>query len=195
MSDPTILYRCAGGTIVLPARSLTLVDRGDGGNLVVNPPRDVWERSELGVRELTAWSHLVAATGEAMLAVLPQLEGGCINYWEAGNWALNEAAPPVGPKRAPQHRSVHMHLLGRSRFPMSADHAWGEAPRFPSFAHRLEWASAHELLSAGECQAIVGRADQILSEKFGIADRDAYAVCAACTYPRPASGHTCPAAG
>ena len=31
----------------------------------------------------------IVQAGRAMLDVLPQLENGCINYWEAGNWALN----------------------------------------------------------------------------------------------------------
>src|SRR5689334_16291033 len=116
---PVTLLTCAGGTLVLPAANLVLVDRADGGNLVVNPPRTVWERSALAPDELTAWSFLVAAAGQAMLETLPQLDRGCINYWEAGNWALNDAADPPGPKTAPEHRQVHMHLLGRSRFASS----------------------------------------------------------------------------
>src|SRR3954470_19474012 len=92
------LYTCQGGHISLPDRALVLVSREDGGNLIVTPPRDVWERSVLTPVELMRWSFLVAAAGKAMLDRLPQLEGGCINYWEAGNWALNERAEPVGPK-------------------------------------------------------------------------------------------------
>ena len=82
------ILSCIGGDVVLPDPLLVLVDRIDGGNLIVNPQRPVWERSELTALELTQWSYLVAATGRAMLDVLPQLAGGCINYWEAGNWAL-----------------------------------------------------------------------------------------------------------
>lgn len=190
MSSATILYQCAGGTIVLPAHGAALADRGNGGNLVVNPPRDVWERHLLNVDELTAWAHLVAATGEAMLA-LPQLDGGCINYWEAGNWALNEAAPPAGPKRAPDHRSVHMHLIGRSRFAESADHAWGEAPRFPTYERRLQWAERHALLNADECVAIVTATDDLLVRKFGMRDRAAWSRCKHCGYPAPGAGHAC----
>jgi len=70
------LFICDGGTIVMPEPVLVLVDRDDGGNLIVNPPRNVWERSELSAVELSLWSSLVAATGRAMLDVLPQLEGG-----------------------------------------------------------------------------------------------------------------------
>lgn len=74
------LFSCESGQIILPDIGVTLIDRTDGGNLVVNPPKDVWERSELTADELKLWSYLVAATGQSMLEVLPQLEGGCINY-------------------------------------------------------------------------------------------------------------------
>ncbi len=57
-----------------------------------------WERSELTPAELTQFAFLVSAAGRAMLDVLSQLEGGCINYWEAGNWALNDDAEPKGRK-------------------------------------------------------------------------------------------------
>ena len=70
----TPLLTTGGGSVVLPDAKLVLVDRRDGGNLIVNPPRDVWERSELTAAELIAWSCLVAATGRAMLDVLPQLD-------------------------------------------------------------------------------------------------------------------------
>jgi hypothetical protein len=159
------LFECTGGRVVLP--DLVLVDRGDGGHLCVNPPRDVWERGELDPRELTSWSFLVAATGKAMLAVLPQLEGGCINYWEAGNWALNDEAEPRGPKTAPKHRRVHLHLFGRSRHATHPSWRWGEAPRFPDFADRTAWASGFEPLTVTECRAVVERTAALLSSDYG----------------------------
>lgn len=161
----TTLYTGAGGTIVLP--EMPLVDRNDGGNLIVNPPREVWERSELPAEELTQWSFLVAATGRAMLDVLPQLDGGCINYWEAGNWALNEGAEPRGFKTAPEHRRVHMHLLGRSPRAAHPSWQWGEAPRFPDFAERRAWAASFAPLDDAECAAVVARAQALLREKYG----------------------------
>jgi hypothetical protein len=151
-----------GGAVVLPDPKLVLVDRRDGGNLIVNPPRDVWERSQLTKGELIAWSLLVAATGRAMLDVLPQLEGGCINYWEAGNWALNEQADPKGPKTGPEHRRVHLHLLGRSRFSRDASLQWGEAPKFPDYRDRHAWAEGRELLAEDECRAIIARTRELL---------------------------------
>src|SRR5258707_6571612 len=75
-----ILFSCRGGHLALPERGAALVSREDGGNLLVNPPRDVWERGQLTPAELMHWSFLVAAAGQAMLTVLPQLDGGCINY-------------------------------------------------------------------------------------------------------------------
>ena len=160
MSEP--LFRCEGGSIVLP--DMPMVSAEHGGNLIVNPPRPVWERSELLPHELTQWSFLVAAAGRAMLDALPQLEGGCINYWEAGNWALNAAADPVGPKSPTIHRNMHLHLLGRSR---NAPR-WGEAPAFPDFANRFEWAKNHKPLSAAECAAVVAQTKLVLRERYGI---------------------------
>jgi hypothetical protein len=192
VSSALVLYACAGGVLKLPAARSVLADREDGGNLLANPPRTVWERSALTPDELAAWAFLVAATGEAMLAVLPQLEGGCINYWEAGNWALNEAAAPAGPKRAPEHRKMHLHLLGRSRFSTNPDYAWGESPHFPDYAEKDTWSADKARFTAAECTAIVTRADEILRDKFKMSARDGFGACPSCGYPKAnAHRHGC----
>lgn len=159
--------------------------REDGGNLLVNPPRHVWERGQLTPAELTHWSFLVAAAGQAMLAVLPQLEGGCINYWDAGNWALNFAAEPRGRKTAATHRRVHLHLLGRNRNSSDPSWQWGEAPKFPDYADRQAWALQHELLTAAECRSIVAEVERVLRERYGFASEQilAWETCSACDYP------------
>src|SRR3954469_17374288 len=163
---------CSGGSVTVPDEKLVLVDREDGGNLIVHPPRDVWERRELTPRELTLWSFLVAATGSAMLDVLPQLEGGCINYWEAGNWALNVGAPPAGPKTGPDHRRVHLHLLGRSRFAKSSSMEWGEAPKFPDYRDRHKWAAQNRQLSDDECRVVAHRAKSLLVDEYSFHAKD-----------------------
>jgi hypothetical protein len=155
-----------GGSVVLPA--MPLLDRADGGNLIVNPPRAVWERALLTRDELIAWSFLVAATGAAMLEALPQLAGGCVNYWEAGNWSLNPAAPPPGPKTAPVSRQVHMHLFGRGPRALDPAWRWGEAPRFPDFADREAWAAGYAPLTDAECTAIVARVVDILRRRYAV---------------------------
>jgi len=181
---PLAMFRTTGGEIVLPDKKLVLVSREDGGNLIVNPPRPVWERSELSAEELTQWSYLVAAAGAAMLQTLPQLENGCINYWEAGNWALNVDAEPCGmQKSGPLHRKVHLHLLGRSRDAKSPAHVWGEAPKFSSFAERHAWAATHQRLTPAECSKIVARAAAILKEKYAVPGIVVPAPCARCGYP------------
>jgi hypothetical protein len=179
------LFSCLGGQIVLPNRTLVLVDREDGGNLVVNPPREVWQRAELTRTELTHWSFLVAATGAAMIDTLSQLNGGCVNYWEAGNWALNDAAEPIGPKIARESRKVHMHLLGRSRTARNASWKWGEAPKFPEYADRLTWAAPFQRLTPEECSNIVANVEELLTNKYAM-DRShiaAWSPCANCHYP------------
>lgn len=174
----------------MPEPVLVLVDRDDGGNLIVNPPRNVWERSELSAVELSLWSSLVAATGRAMLDVLPQLEGGCINYWEAGNWALNEEAEPRGHKTAKEHRSVHLHLLGRSPEAQDPSLRWGEAPFFPSFVDRHTWARSHEQLTSEETSRIVKRCEELLREKyyFAPAQISCWFTCLECGYPTAREG-------
>ena len=158
----TVLYKGVGGSVILP-RSVFL-DRADGGHLIVRPPTDVWERSELSAGELVQWSFLVAAIGRAMIDVLPQLEGGCVNYFEAGNWALNDRAPPKGPKRAPDHRSVHMHIFGRSRSAKHPSWRWGEAPRLSDYKDRYAFARGFAPLEEAECKAILKRARSILRQ-------------------------------
>jgi diadenosine tetraphosphate (Ap4A) HIT family hydrolase len=157
-----------GGTLVLPDDMTLLASREDGGHLVVLPPRDVWERSELEPQELTQFGFLVAAAARAMLDSLPQLEGGCINYWEAGNWALNDAAEPVGPKTAPRHRHMHLHLLGRSPNSTRPAWRWGESPLFPAFAERHTWSAGFQPLTDQECRAIVSHAGGALTGRYGL---------------------------
>lgn len=158
------LWSSVGGLVTLP--ELVLNDRLDGGHLVVNPLRIVWERSELTYDELAAWSALIAATGWAMLTALPQLEKGCINYWEAGNWSVHDAAEPIGPKSVRDHRRVHAHVIGRSRTAPSAAWQWGEAPRFPRFEHRLEWTAQFAPLTAEECAAITRHIERRMKERY-----------------------------
>jgi hypothetical protein len=158
------IFICDGGTLLIPP--LILCDRADGGHLVVDPPRDVWERSGLTARELTRWSLLVAATGQAMLETLPQLEGGCVNYWEAGNWALNDLAEPAGAKDVRQSRRVHLHIFGRSRNAQHADWRWGESPKFPDYVDSRKWASQFNPLRSDEFARVKSRVELLLKEKY-----------------------------
>ncbi|MFN2646820.1 MAG: hypothetical protein ABR570_17670 [Burkholderiales bacterium] len=160
----SVIYKGPGGTVLVP--KMVFVDRRDGGHLIINPPRPVWEQSELPNVEFMHWCILVGAIGRAMIDVLPQLEGGCVNYFEAGNWALNDAAPPKGPKRADEHRRLHLHVFGRSRHARHASWRWGEAPRLPDYKDRKQWAAGFKPLEPRECTAIVKRARSLVKQRY-----------------------------
>ena len=167
MRDNKVIFSGAGGTVTLPVTPLN--GREDGGHLLVNPPREVWERSELTASELMHWSFLVAATGAAMLATLSQLKDACLNYWEAGNWSLHDTAPPVGSKNPRDHRRVHLHIFGRSRTASHADWQWGESPRFPACIDAKKWSSQFAILTPDECRRISAGIEVLLQEKFNLA--------------------------
>jgi hypothetical protein len=193
-----VLMRSTGGSVCLPDPATIMIDRADGGQLVVYPPRRVWDRTALSRDELTAWNLLVAAAAKAMLDVLPQLDGGCLNYWDAGNWAVNDAAPPVGAKAGPAHRVLHLHLCGRSRHSTDPSWAWGESPFFPRYDDRFAWSRGKRPLAAEECRAIVERTTVVLRETYGVFDALGIVTgsCADCGYPTPAgelSGDRCTA--
>lgn len=187
------LFSCAGGAIVLPERGELLVSREDGGDLVVTPSRPVWDRTELTPAELTRWSFLVNATARGMFDALPQLDEGCINYWDAGNWVLNDEAEPRGRKSGSRHRTLRLHLLGRSPNAKNDAWKWGEAPAFPRFATRAAWAAAFERFTPGECRAIVARAEELLIAEFGYsqAEIDPWTTCSRCDYPTTGDAALC----
>ena len=187
------LFATSGGSLTLPDRSALLLDRVSGGNLVVLPPRTVWERSELTREELTNFSFLVAACAKAMLDTLPQLQGGCMNYWEAGNWALNDQAEPTGKKSARNFRKMHLHLLGRNPNSLDPRWQWGESPEFPKYAERHTYSANYNRLTPDECWLIVSRASEILRSQYNVA---AIAIsecfrCKHCGYPTVAQSALC----
>lgn len=181
-----VLYRGPGGSVALPDPKTIMIDRRDGGQLVVHPPRRVWDRTVLDAGELTQWNFLVAAAAGAMLDTLPQLRDGCINYWDAGNWALNDAAAPPGPKSGSVHRVLHLHLVGRSPESSDASWAWGESPFYPRYEDRFVWSAGKTALTAGECGVLVTRLHHLLFDRYGV-DAAGADECRRCRYPAPAA--------
>lgn len=182
-----VLFRGVGGSVALPDRRTIMIDRRDGGQLVVYPPRRVWDRTALDAAELTQWNLLVAATAAAMLDTVPQLADGCVNYWDAGNWALHDEAAPAGPKTGPAHRVLHQHVVGRSPASTDPSWAWGESPFFPRFSDRYAWSAGKAPLTPAECVVLVTRLAQVLAERYAVLDAadGAASVCAQCGYPTP----------
>lgn len=183
-----VLFRNVGGSVTLPDPRTIMIDRRDGGQLVVYPPRRVWDRTALDAAELTQWNLLVAATAAAMLDTLPQLRNGCVNYWDAGNWALNVEASPAGPKVGSAHRVLHQHLVGRSPESTDPSWAWGESPFFPRFSDRFTWSQGKAPFTPAECTTLVARLAHVLVERYGVPAGAVLPVagCARCGYPAPA---------
>lgn len=182
-----VLMRGRGGRVCLPDPATTMIDRANGGQLVLYPVRQVWDRTALTREELIAWHLLIAATARAMLDT-PQLAGGCLNYWDAGNWALNAHADPPGPKAPHRARVLHQHLCGRS--PHSTDGAWqwGEAPFFPAYVERLAWSAGKAPFTPAECVTIVEVTRTVLRDVYAepAAQGISSTVCGSCGYPTPA---------
>lgn len=180
-----VIFRGTSGAVALPDPRTTMIDRANGGQLVVYPARRVWDRTALEAVELTQWNFLVAAAAAAMLDTLPQLRDGCINYWDAGNWALHDEAVPLGPKAGPAHRVLHLHLVGRSPHSTDPSWRWGESPFFPHYTDRFAWSEGNAPLLAAECVVLVTRLTHLLRERYGV-EAAATDACARCGYPTPA---------
>lgn len=187
------LFITTGGSLLLPDRSALLLDRFTGGNLVVLPPRPVWERSELTREELANFSFLVAASSKAMLDSLPQLKDGCLNYWEAGNWALNDQADPAGRKKAHDFRKMHLHLLGRNPNATDPRWQWGESPEFPKFVERQTYSAEYQRLTPDECWRIVSQLPGILRAQYNVpsAEISDPVRCKHCAYPTVSNSAFC----
>ncbi|MCA3027318.1 MAG: hypothetical protein ING66_01860 [Rhodocyclaceae bacterium] len=108
MPTPQVLLKCSGGTVAL--LNMTTVDHADGVRLCINTPREVWEHVELSAIMPTQCGFLVAATGQAMMAVLPQLKDGCINYRAAGFQPIDTRQYKVALRRIAKYRP-HKHGL------------------------------------------------------------------------------------
>ncbi|MFN7978855.1 MAG: hypothetical protein U0P30_12010 [Vicinamibacterales bacterium] len=190
--------RTRGGTVCQPDPATIMLDRADGGQLVVYPPRRVWDRTALTRDELVDWNLLVAATARAMLDALPQLAGGCINYWDAGTWALNSAAEPEGPKisrciasctcTSADAARVRPTATGRGASRRSSRRS-RTASRGPAASRRSPPPSAWPSWAApGTCCA----RDYAEADALGLDSR----ACGGCGYPSPAEDLThdrCPA--
>jgi diadenosine tetraphosphate (Ap4A) HIT family hydrolase len=98
-----------------------LLDRGDGGHIVVSPKVRVTDRQQLSPKQAIELMRLTLVTGQAMTTVM-QANGvdiGRINYQDNGNWTVFH----------PEGSFLHVHLYGRAK---SAQYnTYGQACFFP----------------------------------------------------------------
>ena len=110
-----------------------LVDREDGGHIVINPKVRIENMQQLTPTQATELIRLTMVVGEALTIVMNRhgVDVGRINYQDNGNWGVFK---PEGPY-------CHMHIYGRAK---SAKYQkYGQALSFP---HRDEQPSFYEHL-------------------------------------------------
>ncbi|MEO8202131.1 MAG: hypothetical protein ABI679_16490, partial [Gemmatimonadota bacterium] len=88
------------------------------------------------------------------------------------------------------HRSMHLHLLGRSPASTDPSWRWGESPRFPDFADRLTWSVNYTRLNQEECNAVVRRVEALLTSRYHMSSAHIapWAPCETCDYPTSRRG-------
>ena len=84
-----------------------LVDRNDGGHIIIEPKERVSSRQDLSAKEAIELMRLTIVAGIAMEKVMSQngVDIGRINYQDNGNWSVFK---PQGPH-------LHYHLYGRAK--------------------------------------------------------------------------------
>jgi diadenosine tetraphosphate (Ap4A) HIT family hydrolase len=106
---------------LVEAAARPLVDREDGGHIVINPKIRIENLQQLTPIQGIELIRLTMVVGEAMEIVMNQhgVEVGRINYQDNGNWGVFK---PEGPY-------CHLHIYGRAK---GAKHQkYGQALNFP----------------------------------------------------------------
>jgi len=103
-----------------------LVDREDGGHIVITPRNRIPDRQALTATQAIEFMRLTMVVGEAMAAVMTRhgVNMGRINYQDNGNWSVFK---PGGPY-------FHLHLYGRAT--TARTQKYGQTLNFP---HRDEY--------------------------------------------------------
>lgn len=100
-----VIYE-TGSFVVLSAET-PLVDREDGGHIIIEPRIKISTRQALSAKQAIELMRLTIVVGEAMEKIMNQngVDIGRINYQDNGNWSVFK---PQGPH-------LHYHLYGRAK--------------------------------------------------------------------------------
>jgi diadenosine tetraphosphate (Ap4A) HIT family hydrolase len=106
-----------------------LVDRDDGGHIIIDPKTKITDRQQLTSSQAIELIRLTIVAGQAMKEVMTAhgVNIGRINYQDNGNWSVFD---PAGP-------SMHVHLFGRAT--TARYQKYGEACHFPDKKSRPEF--------------------------------------------------------
>lgn len=92
---------------IVEAPDQPLVDRFDGGHIIIDPKVKIKDRQQLVSRLAIELARLTIVTGAAMTKVMNQhgVDIGRINYQDNGNWGVFKKEGPF----------MHMHVYGRAK--------------------------------------------------------------------------------
>jgi diadenosine tetraphosphate (Ap4A) HIT family hydrolase len=118
---------------IVEAPDKPLVDRHDGGHIIITPRNPVSDRQQLTPKQGIELMRLTMVIGEAMRTVLIAhgIDIGRINYQDNGNWSVFK---PGGPQ-------LHIHIYGRAI--SATKQPYGQALFFP---HREEHPECYDKL-------------------------------------------------
>lgn len=122
-----IIYTSAN--FIIEAPNEPLVDRNDGGHIVIHPKIKVIDRQQLNVQQAIEMMRMTIVAGQALKDVMTAhgVHIGRINYQDNGNWSVFD---PEGP-------SLHVHLFGRAT--TARYQKYGEACYFPNKKNHPEY--------------------------------------------------------
>jgi diadenosine tetraphosphate (Ap4A) HIT family hydrolase len=143
----TVVFETAN--FVVEAVTQPLVDRDDGGHLVINPKIRIETIQQLTPLQAIELTRLTMVVGEALTMAMNKqgVDIGRINYQDNGNWGVFK---PDGPY-------CHIHIYGRAK---SAKYQkYGQALHFP---HREEQPSFYEHLKPLNLQDIKSIGEEIV---------------------------------
>jgi diadenosine tetraphosphate (Ap4A) HIT family hydrolase len=106
---------------VVFAEGNPLVDRDEGGHVVISPKKRISMRQDLSPTQAIEFIRLTMVVGEAMTSVMKRhgVDIGRINYQDNSNWSVFK---PEGPY-------FHLHLYGRAK--NATVQRFGESLYFP----------------------------------------------------------------
>jgi diadenosine tetraphosphate (Ap4A) HIT family hydrolase len=132
-----------------------LVDRDDGGHIIISPKVRVLNRQQLSPPLAIELMKLTVMVGQAMESVMNDrgVDIGRINYQDNGNWSV---FLPEGPH-------LHIHLYGRAR--SAKYHPFGQACFFPHRDENPGYYSRFKPLTAEDIKSLRKEIEKLSGEE------------------------------
>jgi len=148
-----IIYE-SGSFIVLSADT-PLVDRNDGGHIIIEPRVKISTRQDLSAKQAIELMRLTIIVGAAMEKVMNQngVDIGRINYQDNGNWSVFK----------PQGAHLHYHLYGRAK--SAKIQKYGQTLSMPHIEENPEYYKELKPLSDEDVSEIRNEIELLLKEK------------------------------